>query len=321
MSRLVKKSAILAKVETTSGVDAAPTGAANAIQVMDQISFSLESEDIDLNLLLPWLGNSPSLAGSSSLKLSFAVPLGGSGAAATAPAWGSLLLACANAETTGLTVPNRVEYLTATDTLKTNTIYYYDDGALHKLLGAYGNVKLEAKSGGVPKLMFDFVGVDGGIVAATNPTAVLSAWKVPPSITKANVTDIVLGATYATGALTGGTSYNSSGLTLDWGNKVEFAPLLSTEEVVLNDRKSIGTVSLELSAAQEVTMMAAVKANTLQSLGFVIGNTTGNKMMLFFPSVQLKSPKKEEFRGKRMIGFDMKVNPLAGNDEIRLVLL
>ena len=245
----------------------------------------------------------------------------GAGAAATAPAWGALLLGCGNAETTGLTTPNRVEYLPATDSLKTVTIYWYDDGLLHKLLGAFGNVKLSAKSGEAPKLTFDFVGIDGGVSATANATAVLSGWKMPVGITKANVTDIQLGCTYATGALSGGTAYNSSGLTLDWGNTVNFAPLLTTEQVVLTDRKMTGTVSIELSAAQEVTQMTAVKANTLQGLGFVIGTATGNKIMLHLPSVQLINPKKEEFNGMRLIGFDLRALPVDGNDELRIVSL
>lgn len=321
MSRFIRKTVILAKIETTSGVDAVPTGVANAIQAMDMQITPLEASNIDTGVLAPWFGNSVSLVGTASVKCSFSVLLAGAGAAATAPAWGALLLACGHAETTGLTAPVRVEYLTASDALKTATIYWYDDGLLHKLTGCFGNVKLSAKAGEAPKLSFDFTGVDAGVSATPNDTATLTGWKVPVGITKANVTDINLGCTYAAGALSGGTIYNSSGLELDWGNQVEFVPLLTTEQVVLSDRKMTGTVSLELSAAQEVAQMAAVKGNTLQGVGFVIGKTTGNKIMLHMPSVQLTNPKKEEIKGTRMIGFDLAALPVAGNDELRIVSL
>ena len=321
MSRFIRKTVVLVKPETTSGTDAVPTGAANAIQVMDMSITPLDAKNVDTNVMEPWFGNSVSLVGTASVKCSFSVLIAGSATAATAPAWGNLLLGCGNAETTGLLTPNRVEYLPATDSLKTVTIYWYDDGLLHKLLGAFGNVKLSAKSGEAPKLTFDFVGIDGGVTATTNATAVLTGWKTPVAITKNNVTDVNLGCTYATGALTSGTSFNSSGITLDWGNTVTFSPMLTTEQVVLTDRKVVGTVSLELSAAQEVTQMAAVKANTLQSLGFVIGTTTGNKIMLHMPNVQLINPKKEDFNSTRLIGFDLRVLPSAGNDEVRIVHL
>lgn len=321
MARLIRKTVILAKVETTQGTDAVPTGAANAIQVTDFSITPLDAQDIETNVLLPYFGGSAALVGPASVRCSFTVLLAGAGLAATAPAWGALLLGCANAETTGLITPNRVEYLPATDLLKSLSIYYYDDGLLHKLLGVFGNVKLSAKVGEAPKLMFDFVGIDAGVSATANATAVLTGWKTPVAITKANVTDIQLGCTYATGALSGGTPYNSTGLTLDWGNQTAFSPMLTIEETTLTDRKITGAMSLELTAAQEVTFMASVKANTLQGLGFVIGSTTGNKIMLHLPSVQLLNPKKEELNGKRLIGFDLRALPVAGNDELRLISL
>jgi hypothetical protein len=321
MARLIRKTAILAKVETTSGTDAVPTGAANAIQLTDFSVTPLDAKNVDLNVLLPYFGGSLQLVGTASVKCSFSVLLAGSGTPATAPAWGALLQACAMAETTGLTAPNRVEYLPVTDTLKTVTIYYHDDGVLHKLLGAFGNVKLSAKIGEAPKLSFDFVGLDGGITAVANPTSVLTAWKTPVAITKANVTDIQLACTYATGALSGGTPYNSTGLSLDFGNKVDFSPMLTTEEVVLTDRSISGGLTVEFTAAQEVTFMGTVKANTLTGLGFVIGTTAGNKIMLHAPSVQLINPKKDEVNGKRVISYDLRCVPVAGNDELRIISL
>jgi hypothetical protein len=321
MARIAKKTVVLAKIEVTSGTDSVPTGAANAIQVMDLDITPLDATNIDTNPITSYFGGGVQLVGTASVKCSFSVLLAGAGTAATAPAWGALLLACGNAETTGLTVPNRVEYLPATDALKTITIYWYDDGLLHKLLGTFGNCKLSAKSGEAPKLTFDFVGLDGGVSEATNATATLTGWKVPVGVTKANVTDINLGCTYSAGALSGGVAYNSTGLTLDWGNSISFAPMLTTEQVVFGDRDMTGTLSLDLTAAQEVTRMTAVKANTLTSIGFVLGTATGNKIMLHMPSVQLINPKKEEFNGMRLIGFDMRVLPSTGNDELRIVSL
>ena len=321
MPRLIRKTVILAKVEATAGVDATPTGADNALQVADLSITPLDAQNVDLNYIRAYFGNSESLVGTASVKCSFTVMLAGAGDAATAPAWSALMLGCANAETAGLTDPARVEWLPITDLLKTLTIYWYDDGVLHKLIGCFGNVKLSAKSGEAPKLMFDFIGVDGGVTAVANVAPTLTAWKTPVPITKANVTDINIGCTYAAGALVGGTVYNSSGLTLDWGNQVSFAPLLTTENVVLTDRRATGAMSVELSAAQEVTFMGTVKANTNTGLGFIIGNTTGNKILLHMPAVQLVSPKKEDYEGQRLIGFDLRILPVAGNDEIRIVSL
>ncbi|MDP3652419.1 MAG: hypothetical protein Q8R67_12125 [Rhodoferax sp.] len=319
--RYIRKTVITAKLETTSGTDAVPTGAANALKVFDMSISPVEMTPIQLNYISAYFGSAMTLPGSVVSKCSFSVSLSGAGDAATAPAWGALLLGCANSETTGLSVPPRVEYLPATDLLKNLTIYYYDDGLLHPMLGCFGNVKLSAKAGEAPKLVFDFIGVAVTPTAVGNATPVLTAWKPPVAITMANVTDITLGCTYAVGALTGGTPYNSTGLTLDWGNKTTFTPMLSVEKVALSDRKIVGALSLELTAAQEASMIATVKAGTTQGLGFVIGKTSGNQVMLHAPAMRLKTHKKEELNGMRLVGFDFELDPVSGNDELRVVLL
>lgn len=321
MTRLVRKTVILAKVETSVGVDAAPTGAANALKAFDMSITPLEMSAIAANVMAVYFGAAMSLPGSAFSKCSFSVLLSGAGLAATAPVWGALMLGCASAETTGLLTPNRVEYLPVTDALKTLTISWFDDGLLHTMLGAMGTVKLSAKSGQVPKLTFEFTGLETTPVPAANAVATLTAWKDPVAITKSNVTDIQLGCTYAAGALTGGTAYNSSGLELDWGNQVKFSPLLTTEAVVMDDRKIKGSMSLDLTAAQEADMIDKIKGRTLQSLGFVIGTSSGNQILLHAPAVVLKTHKKEEFNGQRMVGLDFELDPVAGNDELRIVSL
>lgn len=320
-TRLIKKTVILVKPEVTPGVDAAPTGAANAIKAFDLSITALELSSVELKIISAYFGAAVTLPGTSYSKCSFSVSLSGAGDAAIAPAWDALMLGCASAETTGLLAPARVEILPATDALKTLTIYWYDDGLLHTMLGCMGSPKLSAKSGEAPKLTFDFTGLETTPTAVANATPVITAWKDPVAIKKANVTDILLGCTYAAGALAGGTSYNSSGLTLDWGNQVKFSPLLSTEEVVMEDRKIKGTFSAAMSAVQEAAMIGQIKSRTVQSLGFCIGKTSGNMIMLHAPAMVLKTHKKEDFNGQRMVGFDFELDPVNGNDELRIVSL
>ena len=321
VTRYIRKTVILAKTEAVNGTDAAPTGAANALKVFDVSISPMEIKGVALNYITGWFGSAMNLPGAMFTKIAFSVSLSGAGAAATAPAWGALLLGCAHAETTGLLAPVRVEYLPATDTLKSLTIYWYDDGVLHKAIGCMGQPKLSAKSGEAPKLVFDFMGLQIDPTATASVVATLTAWKPPVAITKDNVSDVKFGCTYAAGALVGGTPYASTGLTLDWGNTVNFSPNLTAQEIVLSERKIKGSMSLQLSAADEVTMAGAVKAGSTQGMGFVIGNTSGNMIMLHAPAMRLTTYKKEELDGKRMIGFDWELDPVAGNDELRLISL
>lgn len=320
MPRRIKNTIVTAKVETTAGTDALPTGAANAVLVSDVTITPLDAQSIDRALIRGYFGGSEQLVGSASVKLSYSVELAGSGAAATPPAWGQLLQGCAAAEGI-LTTPARVEYTPASTGLKTLTQYYYDDGLVHKLLASMGNCTLSAKVGERPMLRFEWTGLNGGRVVTPNPTGTFTPWKKPVSMTKANVIDINLGATYAAGALTGGTVFNSTGLELNFGNTVNFSAMLSTELVDISDRQSTATVEMELTAAQEAALMDKVEANETQSLGFIIGTATGNKVLIYAPSVQLTNPRKSELNGNRLIGFDLRLVPVNGNDEWRIVCL
>ncbi len=177
---------------------------------------------------------------------------------------------------------------------------------------------LNAKGGERPAFKFEFTGLDGAMTAATNAVPTLTSWKAPVAMTKANVVDITLGATYTAGVLSGGVAYPSNGLELMSNNEVNFTPNLSTEKVDITNRAVSGNVEFELTAAQEVAFMAVVKANTLQSLGFTIGLTTGYSIIIHAPAIQLFNPKKVDVNGTRYIGYDLRALPVSGNDELRI---
>lgn len=319
MARLSRKIAILAKIETPYGTDATPTGAANAILISNQNINPLNAQNVERNNVRSYFGASGQLIGSAYVEVSFDVEIAGSGAAGTPPAWGVLFRGCSFAET--VTASVRTEYTPVTDSPESLTIYYYDDGALHKLLGARGTVSIKLGAGDRPVFSFRFLGLDGGITAVANPSQTLTAFQTPLAVTDANTGDFTLGCTYtaATPALTGGTTYTSKGLEFDIGNDVQHIPLIGGESVEVTGRKGSGKFMLDLTAANEVTFMGDVKTNTTQSLGLVHGTTGGNKVLVYAPQVRLFNPRKEDVNGRRLIGFDASFEPATGNDEIRIV--
>jgi hypothetical protein len=319
MSRYLKNTLLVSALQSAIGTPATPVGATDAVLTTDVSITPLDAQNIDRNLMRGFFGGSEQLVGPGSVKVSNSVELAGAGTAGTAPPWGKHLQACAVGEGI-LATPARVEYTPVSTGLKAMSHSYYDDGVLHKLVDAMGDFTLSAKVGERPLLKFDWVGLDGGVSAASD-TGTFTSWKKPVAMTKANVVDITLGASYAAGALTGGTAYSSTGLEMKAGNQVNFTALLSSETVDITDRESTGSVELDLTAAQEVALMAVVKANTTQSLAMTIGTTAGNKIIFFAPAVQLINPKKVEKNGKRLIGFDLRFVPVNGNDEWRIVVL
>jgi hypothetical protein len=318
MSRYSRNALILAKLEPTAGVDAAPVGATDALLVANLTINPLKANNVSRDLIRPFFGGSEQLVGTATVEISFDVELAASGTAGTAPAWSSLLLGCAFAEV--VTAASRVDYTPVTTGLKTLTLYYYDDGVLHKVLGAMGDVELKAGIGERPMLSFKFEGIDGGVSAAT-ATGTYTPWKKPLVITDPNTGDVLLGCTYAAGVLSGGTAYPSRGFNAKMGNSVQYTPLLGGDSIDVTNRDVTGSIQLDLTPAQEVSMFATVKANTTQGIGFTHGTTAGAKVMVFAPNAQLINPSKQDVNGRRLIGFDTRMTPLNGNDDIRIVCL
>ena len=319
-TRYIRNTAILAKIESTYGTDSTPTEGANALLVSNVSINPLSAANVDRDLVRPYMGASEQLVGPANIELSFDIELSGAGAAGTAAAYGPLLRACGFAETLSASI--RAEYNLVTPVADSVSIYYFSDGVKHIAQDCRGTLSLKMNASGRPVLSFKFLGLDGGVTAASPSALTLTAFKTPTVISEPNTGDLTFGATYtaATPTLTGGTGYPSQGIELDLGNAVNYTPLLGGESVDISQRQVTGKILLDLTAAQEVTFMASVKANTLQSLGLMHGTTAGYKVMIFMPAAQLINPSKSEVNGKLMIGYDIRALPSSGNDELKIVV-
>lgn len=314
------RTAILASLETQYGVDPVPTGATNAIQVSNPTIRKVNAQTADRALVRPFLGASQQLVGTIRKEVSFEVELVGSGTIGTAPAWGVLLRACGFAQT--VVASSRVDYTPVSDAFDSCTIYYHDDGVRSVLRGARGTVQLRMVVDEVPRLLFRFEGLDTAEAAAANPAVTLTAFQVGQVVTDTNTGDTIFGGTHSTSGapgITTGTAYPSRGLELDVGQAVSFVPMLGQEQIEINSRSATGSVTLDLTPAQEVTLLDAVRAGTLQSLGLVHGTVSGRRSMVWMPQVQLLNPTVEALNNKRLQRFDLLIPTITGNDEIRIV--
>lgn len=99
MALFFRKKTLLAKTESSYGVDPTPTGAANAILTKNLQIQLMQGNTVNRDVDRPTLGNDLTYHVAPYTKLSFEVELAGSGAAGTAPAYAPLLKACGFAET------------------------------------------------------------------------------------------------------------------------------------------------------------------------------------------------------------------------------
>lgn len=320
MPRLIRKTAILAKVEATYGVDSAPTGAANAMLVSNA-SFNLAYNNVERNFIRPYFGGSGQLAGTRFVEINFEIELANSGTAGTAPAWSPVLRACGMAESI-LSTPSRVEYTPVSASFSSVTIYYHVDGVRRVATGCMGNVEIMLNEGAAPMLRFSMVGLDGGRTATADPSVTLTAFRAPQVVSDVNTGDINLGCTYSAGALSGGTTYTSRGLSINLQNTVSRKAVLGGQAVQVSDRNVQGSMQLDLTAAQEVSFLSDINSNTNTTLGFSHSTGAGVGIILHAPQVQRIDPTDQEYEGDVHIGQSLRFTPTtAGNDELRLVCL
>ena len=319
-NRITRSSAVLLKTETTLGVDAVPTGGANAMLVGDVNVRPLVANNVSRDRLRAFIGGNAQLVGTKYKEISFNVEAVGSGAAGTPPAWGPALRACAMAET--IIASTRVDYTPITDSQETCTIYAWKDGVRHVLLACKGEWSLSLKAGGLPLFTFRFMGLDGSESAVSNPSGTLTGWRQPQVVTDAFTADIVSGGTVSpTGApaITGGTSIVSDGIELQSGHEVSVTPLIGLETIDVTAREVTGNTRLDETAAQEITRMGLVRANTLAALSMLHGTVAGDKLLVHMPSVQFNDMAYDDVNGKLLQRYALRAVPVNGNDEIRIV--
>lgn len=95
---LWRKKVVWQKVETVYGQDSNPAAALNGIEVRNMSLTPLKLKKVDQNIEQPYLGNLRELVVGQEVQLKFDIAIAGSGAAGTAPAYGSLLRCCKRSE-------------------------------------------------------------------------------------------------------------------------------------------------------------------------------------------------------------------------------
>jgi hypothetical protein len=276
---------LLAKIETTYGVDATPTGAANAILASDVKLSPMEGQDVSRELdSRPWMGASETIPVGIFAKISFKVEAKGSGTAGTAPAFGPLLRSCAMAEvvSAGVSVTyNRVSPSAAAPGASA-TIYLNIDGTLHAIIGARGTCVYRVSAAGVPYFEFEFSGlfVQPSAVALPTPTFGTQLSQMPQAASSANTPTFTLG----------GVSLVLRELSLDWGSEITPRFLIRSESILITGMSEKIALKVEAVPLATFNPFVAAAAGTLQALSLVHGTGAGKIVTLSVPNFLLQRP-------------------------------
>jgi hypothetical protein len=314
--------AVFAKIETTPGVEAAPTtsGSPNDYILALEANYAPNFSIIDRKYLRPSISNTPHLMGRQLATLTFTTEVFGTGVAAVAtdvttqsqatPKWADLLEGCAFAGA-AVSSPAGKVYTPLTSAQKTLTLYCYYDGMLHKLTGAMGTFTLSAPAGQIATMQWTFTGVYNDPVATSTPTP------TPPTITPPLVESIqfAIGSTASTVFLPGNVN-------IDVANTV-------TPRTDANSAKGFNSMIItarapQLSFSPESVPEAShpfwgdFSSATAKAINFHIGSSAGNKVLVTVPNVQTSNLQYSDRDGIRIyeVTAMASTTTATGNDEV-----
>lgn len=278
---LARQKALLAKVESTYGTDATPTGALNAIQTRNLEIEPLNGDPLEFDVDTEWLGaKAMSLVGRH-VKINFEVAAAGSGAAGTAPAWGVLMLGAGHTET--LTASTKAEYAPKDTDTNSLTIWVKVGRTLHKVTGCRGSVKFGAKNREYPWLQFEFIGLFNAPIDQSTPLGTVLSAFLQPQPFRASSVSFTLGATLA----------GLHEVSVDFGQKVEFYEHSEEEQIMQVDRKSTWQGTIEEPDVVTHNYFTDVNSDTIMTFAYVHGTVAGNIFEIQAAKTQIMQPRRQ----------------------------
>lgn len=304
-----KLQVITLKVNASAyGTDPVPTELANVL-----LAYNFEVDPLEMELdsrseVSNTFGDDDKIIGAKWSSVSFDFMLRGGGAplggAGTVPNHDPVYQACAFARTLSAGVSTTYSQI---DTGELDAaLYYFNNGAHHKVLGLKGTLEWNYTSKRAGKCSFKGMGLHAVMTDATMPTPTIPVPPRPVAVNKVN--SVLTIDSYAV---------RMSSLVLTQGNDQQYRNLTGVEDVVLADRKSSGKVVFELPAVGTKDFIGAAGLCTLGTpvaLSFVHGVTAGNIITHNLPAVQLLAPKLRRESGIRMLECD--IHPLRNAHSI-----
>lgn len=310
MPLLSRKGLVLAKLESTYGTDPTPTSGNDAILVRNVEVTPLEVETVDRELIRPFLGKADQLLAQQRVLINFEVEYAGSGSAGTAPAYGPLLQACRCTET--VVSSTSVTYAPNSDaTPKSATVYFNNDGVLHKATGCRGTFTLNCEVGQVPFIAFEMT----GIFNAPTDTAISAptyADQADPLVFKNGNSSSFQVFSYS-GAV--------QSLSFELANEVIYRELVGgTKSVDVVDRAPSGECVIEATTIAQKDFFSAATGSSTGNLTFQHGSSAGNIATFTAAQIDLGGPSYSDADGIQMLTLPYIATPTsAGNNEFSLV--
>lgn len=305
-----KIAALLAKEESSYGVDPTPTTAANAIQVISDLVITptgnLHTRDVYGETLSP----AAPLLGQQWYEISFVVEMRGSGTAGTAPRMGDLFEACGMTE--NIAVSTSVNYNLNSSSQKSCTIYAYlgeGTGLRFIFSGCRGTFRIVCVSGETAKVEFRFMGKYASPTDQTAPSSVTYDSTTPPKCKGVTFTFDSYAAVVQQ-------------LEVDCNNTIAKRDSITDSTGVqgfeITNRDPKGSMNPEAVVSGTYAFFSAWNDSASKALSAVIGSTAGNIITISGTAAVIETIGFGDRDGVRTFEIPFKLARSTVNDEFAL---
>lgn len=213
--------------------------------------------------------------------------------------------------TSTYSIESNVRYRPVSTGFESATIYFNNDGILHKATGCRGTFTMNCEVGQIPTLAFTMTGIYNAPTDTAAPATTYSD-QATPLIFKAGNTSAVSVLGYADCCL--------MSVNLDIANEIVYRELVGcTKQVLITNRAPAGEVMIEAPTIAAKDYFTIANNDTTGLLTFMHGTTAGNQVTMLAPIVDILNPTYSDSDGIQMLTLPYVAIPSsAGNDELTL---
>jgi hypothetical protein len=213
--------------------------------------------------------------------------------------------------TSAYSIESNVRYRPVSTGFESATIYFNNDGILHKATGCRGTFTMNCEVGQIPTIAFTMTGIYNAPTDTAAPATTYSD-QATPLIFKAGNTSAVSVLGYADCCL--------MSVNLDIANEIVYRELVGcTKQVLITNRAPAGEVMIEAPTIAAKDYFTIANNDTTGLLTFMHGTTAGNQVTMLAPIVDILNPTYSDSDGIQMLTLPYVAIPSsAGNDELTL---
>jgi len=323
---LVRKTLVLAKVETAEGEDPTPTGANNALLV-SAATPTVNSEQIERSIFIAHLSRLGTIQGITTGQLAFTTELRGISDIPTAVAplrEDPLFRACGMSPTYAT---SSAFYQPISTGMESCTLYTYLDGALFVMLGCRGNFEITAETGQYGAINWTMQGMLVTLTSGNFTTGFMRDATVASASAAYQAFSVKPPPVFGVALSLDGdsTTFVCQSFTMNMNNEIQ-QRLDMTEgggvkSFMLTGRNPQGTLNPEAVTRTDYDFWYKWQAAGESILDLTIGTLTENKVRIYAPAVQYGVPAWGERNGMRTFEMPLSFNADtdAGNDELKIM--